>query len=232
MAVVKFGERTWAVLITLNQLEEPIMSTKQQIYQKEFAQMSVEDRQWVICNTETAIALFAKAVENRAKEDKEASLEHIGFFETPAIKKFVVAEKFRESKTTDGVRITFVNENFKKYFLPKVEENVYAAWLRNHRLCRNSVDTPIITEIGGEAKAEIYLAQMWELLKRQGSGEPSSKGGLLVNNEGNISYSKGVNGVLWVLSANWSNLFNGWGVEAHAIPIPGEWSTGFQVISH
>jgi len=214
------------------------MSTKQQIstlagaltaHQKKFAQMSVEDRQWVIGNTETAIALFAKAVKNRPKEAK--LLEYIGFFQLPAIKKFVTAEKFREGKTTDGVRIAFINYKFRTHFLPIVEENVYAMRMRNQKLCRNSLDTPIVTEIGGEEKAQTHLAQIWELLKRQGTGKPLECG-LLVNGNANIFYVRDINGVLCAVSANWSDFIDCWSVETLPVSISREWCADSQVISH
>lgn len=139
--------------------------------------------------------------------------------------RFVVAEKFRIGET-DGVKIAWLGDNVKTNFLDKIEENVKAAELKIHRLEQDSLDAPIIAELGDVA--ETTLADFWELLKKQGLGQ---KGGLLTNGYANIAYIRDTNDGLWAVRARWRADDGGWSVEARSVADPDGWFAGNQVVS-
>ena len=56
-----------------------------------------------------------------------------------------------------------------------------------------SVDGPILAELGGEAKAETTLTEVYSLMEAQKNGE---NGPLLTNGYANIFYVRDVNGAL------------------------------------
>jgi hypothetical protein len=140
--------------------------------------------------------------------------------------RFIAAEKFREGETTDSVKIVWLGDNFKTNFLGKIEEGVKAAELKIHKIGQDSLDAPIITELGDAA--ETLLADLWELLKRQPKGE---EGALLANGWANIAYIRDVNGELWAVYARWFAAYGGWHVGARSVADPDRWSTGRQVVS-
>lgn len=109
---------------------------------------------------------------------------------TTAVKSFVAQNKFRIGET-DGVKIGWLGENFKKNFLSVVEVGVAGVTLRIHRLEKDSLDAPILEELG--ETMETALARMWGLLKKQGHGQ---KGALLVNGYANIFYLRDVDNEL------------------------------------
>jgi len=118
-------------------------------------------------------------------------LEAITTIEVAGVTSFVAKDKFREGKATDGVKIAWLGSNFENNFLGKTEQNVAPATLRIQKLKKDSLDTPIISELGDTA--ETTLAQLWELLKLQGSGQG---GKLLVNGRANIAYIRDKNDLL------------------------------------
>jgi hypothetical protein len=142
-------------------------------------------------------------------------------------KTFVAKEKFVISHKADAkVKIFYLGNNFKSWFLGKVEQPIVGSDLRVHRLVKNSVDTPIITELGGEAKVETTLTEMFSLMEKQGDGQA---GDLLTNSYANIFYIRDVEGVLRAVGCYWSD--DSWRVDALPLDRPSEWSVGSQVFS-
>jgi|GEM_PF-757151 len=168
-----------------------------------------------------------KAAENVAIDDSVSKLlKSITTIEVASIASFIANKKFREGKTTDGVKIAWLGSNVKENFLGKTEADVARAILRIQKLKENSLDTPILTELGDTA--ETALAQLWELLKKQGSGK---KGKLLVDGWANIAYIRDKNNVLWAVHAFWNSDHVGWVVEASSVGNPIRWSTDVQFVS-
>lgn len=143
-----------------------------------------------------------------------------------AVEHFVAAEKFREGETTDGVKVAWLGNNFKTNFLGKTEEGVEEAELKLHKLNQDSLDAPIMNELGDTD--ETMLAHLWELLKQQPNGE---EGKLLVNGWANVAYIRDVNDELWAVSACWDADRGGWDVEADSVTRPGRWDADSQVVS-
>ncbi len=93
-------------------------------------------------------------------------------------------------------------------------------------LKRASPDAPILA--GLEDKAEVSLAHMFDLLKKQAHGE---EGVLLTNGYANIFYVRDADGILWAVVAYWGSGYRDWLVEAHSIGTPGRWGGGGRVFS-
>lgn len=146
--------------------------------------------------------------------------------------KLVAKEKFViNTKRNAPVKISYLGDNFKAWFLNgdgKTEDPISEQTLRYHKLRQSSVDGPIIAELGGEAKAETTLSEMFSLMEKQKHGED---GVLLNNGWANIFYVKDIAGVLRAVGVRWRG--GGWGVSAHSVgrPRPGGWFGGGRVFS-
>lgn len=140
---------------------------------------------------------------------------------------FVAKDKFRrESKE---VKFAAIWDNFQDWFLVgngKVEEPIGEQILRYGNLTKGSPDAPIIKELGGEAKAKTTLAELYDLLKKQGQGQD---GVLLTNGYANIFYIKDVSGLLRSVIAHWRA--DGWVVCAVPVGYSYDWSVGDRVFS-
>ena len=144
--------------------------------------------------------------------------------------KFVAKEKFvRDTGRKANVKISHLGDNFTAWFMSgkgKTEDPISETKLRYHKLRQSSVDGPIITELGGEAKAETTLSEMFSLMEQQKKGED---GVLLNNGYANIFYIKDQNGVLRAVYVDWDD--DGWYVSADSVEDPFRWSDGYQAFS-
>jgi hypothetical protein len=158
-------------------------------------------------------------------------LEPIDIVSVTGTEAFGTREKFQIG-TPEGVKIYYLGDNFKKHFLNangtgKNELDVPDQNLRVHRLRKNSVDSPILKELGGEEVVETNLAIMFELMKKQGQGQA---GVLLVDGKANIFYIRDDAGTVWAVSCRW-RAGGGWRVGASAISGPLGWYAGLRVFS-
>jgi hypothetical protein len=141
--------------------------------------------------------------------------------------KFIAREKFViNTSRKANVLISFLGDNFNKWFIGKEEDPIAGQILRYGKLRKNSVDGPIITELGGEAKAETTLSELFHLMDIQWKGQ---KGILLTNGSANIFYIKDVSGVLRAVNVRWNG--DGWHVGAYSVENPDEWREGRLVFS-
>jgi len=211
------------------------MTTEQQIpvllarlveYQSVFNSLPTEDAQWLIQNTKEAIAVCIEAIKNRPKF--ELLLEPMGTVIISArTEKFVARDHFIVDKSKKAkVKISYLGENFTENFLGKIEDPFVGSILRYGKLKKYSVDAPIISELGGEAKAETTLAETFSLMEKQGNG---GEGDLLTNGYANIFYIRGERLVLWAVDCRW--LDGGWSVYANPVTDPRRWSAGRRVFS-
>jgi len=163
-----------------------------------------------------------------SKPEKPTILEFLGTVSVPATnKKFVAKKKFVINTGDDAaVKISYLGDNFKAEFLGKTEKPFAGSELRQQKLKQASVDGLIIAEIGGEAKAETTLTEVFALMEKQGKGE---SGTILNNGYANIFYVRNVKGVLRAVFVYW--LDGGWGVGAYSVESPGRWFDGLQVFS-
>lgn len=163
-----------------------------------------------------------------AKAVADALLVMVGTISIAATtEKFVASEKFvANPQANTKVKILYLDDLFKYWFLDKIEEPIQGGELRFQKLAKASDDGPIIAELGGEEKVETTLTEMFSLMKRQGKGEV---GTLLTNGYANIFYIRDINGGLRTLYVYWYD--GGWHVDANSIEKRFEWNDGLQVFS-
>lgn len=183
---------------------------------------------------ETARNILAgkvKVVTQTVQRVIETLLDFVGTVSVPATTgKLVAKDRFVvNTKRNAPVKISAVWDNFTTWFLSgkgKTEDPISEQTLRYHKLRQSSVDGPIITELGGEAKAETTLSEMFSLMEKQKNGED---GVLLNNGWANLFYIKDQNGVLRTVRVDWYD--GGWYVDAHSVEGPGRWRDGRRVFS-
>lgn len=166
------------------------------------------------------ISQMAKLIVEAGKTSR--LLGPIGTTNVPAISRFVVAKNFVLAKKP--VKIGWLGNNFKEWFLKKVEMPVSGATLRYMKLVEPSVDGPILTELGNNA--ETTLAQIFSLMKRQPNGE---EGILLTNGYANIFYVRDTNNILRAVHVYWYE--DAWYVYAYSVEHPYRWIAGYRVFS-
>lgn len=159
---------------------------------------------------------------------KESILEFIGTVTVPArTGKFVAKDHFiMDTGKKAKVKIFYLGDNFRKNLLNKIEEAISETTLCSHWFKKSSRDILIISELGGDDKAETSLSEMFSLMEKQPNGE---KGDLLVNGCANIFYIRGRAGVLWAVGCDWYGV--GWNVRAGSVGDPLGWDGGDRVFS-
>ena len=137
---------------------------------------------------------------------------------------FVVKDRFViNTKRNAPVKISYLSENFREWFLEKIEESMAETTLRYTKPLTCSVDDPILAEPGNVQ--ETALAQVYALMERQ-LGE---SGTLLKNGYANIFYIRDVNGVLRAVSVH--SYADGWSVDAYSLDDSHGWYVRRQVFS-
>lgn len=127
------------------------------------------------------------------------------------------------------VKISYFGHIFEELFLDsdgKVEDPISETTLRYHQLQKPSLNAPIINELGGEAKAETTLSEMFGLMVGQKHGED---GVLLNNGDANLFYIRDQNAVLCTVRVIWFD--GGWRLSGHSVGHPDSWLTGLRVFS-
>lgn len=166
------------------------------------------DPDWLACRLQMLV------------EGKQDFLHKIATAAVSGAKKFVAKDALKEAN------VGYTGSNFDRFFLNKVEEGVGDATIAIYHLERDSLDAPIMTELGSHA--EINLAYLFELLKKQSKGE---SGPLLINGYANIAYIKGSDGNFWAVDAGWHSGRGYWSVDARSVEFPDRWGAGYQVLS-
>jgi len=155
-----------------------------------------------------------------ARVGKEIIQSLVNWIETTktsaTTEKFVAKEKF--VKDSKEVKFYGIWDIFTEWFLSddgKIEDPIGSQELRYGNLTKDSVDRPIIEELGGEAKAETTLSELYDLLKKQAKGEEGEEGDLLTNGYANIFYIKNTEDVLRAVHVRWYD--DGWNVLAYSV---------------
>lgn len=143
---------------------------------------------------------------------------------TASNQRFIIRDRIAEIKKS-GRRI-YTGSNFEKWFFDKTVEPIGETLLRYGKLLRAEVDHSIIAELGGEAKVETSLAEIFGLMEMQKNGE---KGSLLINGYANIFYVRDTKGVLRAVDVRWS--VGGWFLLASSVGRPDRWAEGSRVFS-
>lgn len=158
-------------------------------------------------------------------------LEPLGTVVIPATtERFFARDRFVVNTSHDApVKISYHGDNFKEWFLNgvgKVEEPAGEQTLRYARLCQFSMDSPIIAELGGEAKVEATLSAVFFLMEKQRHGQKSV---LLVDGHASIFYVKDTAGALRAVRLRWYS--DGWDMGAGSVEGPRVWIGGGRVFS-
>ncbi|MEK7607325.1 MAG: hypothetical protein AAB484_00130 [Patescibacteria group bacterium] len=144
--------------------------------------------------------------------------------------KFVAKEKFVcDTGCKAKVKISYLGGNFTEWFLSgngKTEDPISEQKLRYHKLLQSLLDGPIITELGGEAKAETTLSELFSLMEKQGKG---GHGVFFINGYANIFYVMDQNGMLRTVYVCWFD--DGWNIYARPLEDMRRWKDGLQVFS-
>lgn len=171
----------------------------------------------------------AEVYDEQAQADVATSLllKILGTVAVPKTGEFSACDRFVvNTNAAARVKISYLDDNFLSWFRGKTEAPSGETDLRYYTLRRASVDLPIITELGGDAKAEITLAQIYALMKEQKNG----KAGVLLNDgHANIFYVRDVSSVLRAVDVDWDG--GGWGVSADSVEGPDRWGDGHRVFS-
>lgn len=156
-------------------------------------------------------------------------LKFIGKVKIPAkTGKFVANDKFVSNSRE--VKFDRISDGFMERFLAgdgKIEEPVDEQTLSYGNLTKGSVNGAIIEELGGEAKVEIILSAIYDLLLKQPNGE--KEGVLLTNGYANIFYVRDTSGVLCAVSVWWRDV--GWRVYTNSVRDPSGWGAEDRVFS-
>lgn len=113
--------------------------------------------------------------------------------------------------------VVSMGSNFEAQFLGLEVSAVAESELAVRKLTQDSLDAPILTELGD--KAEISVLQFREFLD-------ANRG----STEWFIFYLKGKDGNVWAVSALWY-AGGGWYVHAYSVDNPDRWRAGDQVLS-
>lgn len=184
-----------------------------------------DDFHAAIAEESPLIPKFADMIAESCKPKLLEPIRTVCVFATT--ERFVAKERFVLGTGSDAaVKISYLGDGyFKDRFLKKIEKPFAGSVLRAFRLRESSLDQPIITELGGEAKAETTLTEISALISMQPNGE---EGVLLANGGANIFYVKDKDGVLRAVDVYWRD--DGWGVDAFALD-GFHWRDGRQVFS-
>ncbi len=166
--------------------------------------------------------ILAKAKSGASRRVLANLLEEVGEpAKLPAVKRFVAREKFIVDCNGE-LPISFLGSNFQENFLDVVEENVRVAILKQRKLLKPSVDTPILAALGDPdlqkiKKAKVALAHVFHFLKTADRSKWF------------VFYVADAKGNVWTVLARWFDV--GWFVYANAVSYPYEWFAGIRVVS-
>lgn len=178
---------------------------------------SINNNEWKLTKVAKAVALVLSAI-----------IDTVSINTTT--EKFVAVNVFvKNTEDADKVKISDFGDNFTGWFLKgkgKIEKSKGSTVLQYQDLKKSSLDKPIITELGGEAKAETTLTEMFHLMSLQKNGK---EGALLTNGYANIFYTRDINRVLRAVRVRWD--VYGWDVDAYSVDDPNGWPDGDRVVS-
>lgn len=198
-------------------------------------------KQWNACQKE---AITARLVEAFSKGPEivfsatEHLLESLGTITIPANpEKFVVKKKFVVDTGKKAlVKIFYLGSNLQAWFIDTIEDPSEVMSLRKDKLRRASVDTPILTELGGPDKVATTWFAIWHLMM---SGQLDKKLWHVFYMEDEIRFpedktisftnAKGEQVVLRAVDVSWDD--DGWDLRADSVLDPNRWDEGNQFFS-
>lgn len=134
-----------------------------------------------------------------------------------ARERFIARDSFAPGGNGE-LPISLLGDDFTENFLGLVEEGVKPADLRQYKLVKSTVDGPIFVALGGESKAKVALAHVFDFLKTADRARWF------------FFYVTDVNGILWAIDTYWRD--DGWDIEAYSVTYPRGWRGGGRVVSN
>lgn len=160
-------------------------------------------------------------------------LEFLSIVVVPATERFFVRDEFIVGKND----INYLGSNFERCFsnINIVEEPAEETKLRYNRLTKCSVDSPIIEELGGREKAELFLSQVFYLMKNVLRKDGTVyifyvETAVFSKEEKYFSYEnkKGKRVILCAVNVHWND---GWGILAFSVESPDGEKVGYRFFS-
>lgn len=150
----------------------------------------------------------------------EQLLKFVGTVQVSAsICKFVTRKKFVINiECNTPVKIHYFNDNFNNWFLKgnsKIEGRIKKHNLHYYQLRRSIVDGHIIEELGGKAKVETTLSDIFFLMENMEKQKNNVDAVPLDINYVHIFYVKDQKGVLHAIYMFWSGI--GWKIYANLV---------------
>lgn len=151
----------------------------------------------------------------------------LAFTVFPTTTRFVAKNKFIvDTSKKAEVKISFLGDNFRNWFLGKTEDPFAGSTIHGRKLEKNSVDGPILSELGGNEAAETTLAETYAMMLAQPNGE---SGELLNNGDANIFYVRDIDGTLRAVRVYWYG--DGWRVRSYSVKDSLDWNADGRVVS-
>lgn len=137
----------------------------------------------------------------------------------PTTEKFVAKDKFKvDTSEKAKVKILSLNDNFKEWFLDKVENPLIGSTVNGRKLKILCVGGPILAQLGGKELAKTTLTELYAAMAAQPNGE---SGDLLNNGWANSFFIEDINGRLRCVSVFGDD--GGWHVDADPVGDPSVW---------
>jgi hypothetical protein len=116
--------------------------------------------------------------------------------------------------------VVWTNNNFDNQFVGLKVPAAPSTDFIVRKLEQNSLDAPIIAELGGEKNAEISVSHFKDFLQKNRK-----------STEWFIFYLNGKDRNLWAVDVYWLSDDGGWNVNANSVSDPSEWYAGSRVVS-
>jgi len=171
------------------------------------------------------------------KKTNTSLLKLISTISIPATtKKFVAKDKFKVDIGYNAqVKISEIGDRFNLCFLDgegKIESPISENKLNCYKLASDSIDEPIIAELGGAKNIETSLSTIYFLMQKQNKGQNYY---LSTNKRSNIFYVYDTKGILQFVFVVWKS--NGWYIGANCATCASgsmscSWFQGDYIYSH
>ena len=173
--------------------------------------------EWIVGPPSKVTSVKESALRSASTKVLATLLEEVGEpSNLPAVEHFVARDKWVVDRNGE-LSIIYLSPNIQKNFLDVVEENVPVVSLKQRKLLKSAVNRPIIDAHGGEEKAKVAFAHVFEFLKTAD------------RNRCFIFYVADAKGCVWAVTANWNG--GSWYVGASSVSDPRKWSAGNHVVS-
>jgi|GEM_PF-6655000 len=172
---------------------------------------------------QTKVSILRKPAKLLSPIKTEIDFEGVTIFEV--YKRLVITPE--DERAIAKLVVGYLGRDFSIDFLPKIESNIVPSKLQSFRLNRDSKGGQIIDYLGGECAVETTVAEMVDMMMRQGRG--CRKGNLLTNGNGNVFYIRNASGVLNGVACRWLSEYHFWYIGSCSSDHSEGWEAGDRV---